>query len=159
MLDHKWTFVMQSDTVLKKMSQIFYFLMIRDRRKLMTLLELHGEFVVGFFVPNCALFNRKILGKYLVGPFSISICHAFSGSCMHVTVFSTFWIWTKSLFLEYLLLVPMYSKASWYTASRCTELDNAHFWIGSKKIWDAQIYVVKTVICTVFWCFWLCLIK
>ena len=47
----------------KKMSQIFYFLMIRDRRKLMTLLELHGEFVVGFFVPNCALFNRKILGK------------------------------------------------------------------------------------------------
>ena len=107
-LDHKWTFVMQSDTVLKKMSQIFYFLMIRDRRKLMTLLELHGEFVVGFFVPNCALFNRKILGKYLVGPFSISICHAFSGSCMHVTVFSTFWIWTKSLFLEYLLLVPMH---------------------------------------------------
>ena len=35
---------------IKKMSQIFYFLMKRDRRKPLTLLEQHGEFVVGFFV-------------------------------------------------------------------------------------------------------------
>ena len=50
-----------------------------------------------------------------------------------------------------------YSKALRYTASSCTDLDNARFWIGSKKIWDARIYVVKTLNCTVFWCS--CLIK
>ena len=37
----------------------------------------------------------------------------------------------------------MYSKASRYTASRCMDLDNVRFWIGSKQIWDARIYVVK----------------
>ena len=50
-----------------------------------------------------------------------------------------------------------YSKALRYTASSCTDLDNAHFWIGSKKNWDAWIYVVKTLSCTVYW--GLCLIK
>ena len=33
-----------------------------------------------------------------------------------------------------------YSEASRYTASSCTDLDNARFWIGSKKIWDARIF-------------------
>ena len=142
MLDHKWTFVMQSDTVLKKMSQIFYFLMIRDRRKLMTLLELHGEFVVGFFVPNCALFNRKILGKYLVGPFSISICHAFSGSCMHVTVFSTFWIWTKSLFLEYLLLVCTHKQK--YSRLRCL-LHVKDLVVGFYLGWSGHTLLIRKI--------------
>ena len=32
----------------------------------------------------------------------------------------------------------LYSKASRYTASSCTDLDNARFWIGSKNIWDAH---------------------
>ena len=45
----------------------------------------------------------------------------------------------------------MYSKASRYTASSCTDLAGAHFWIGSKKIWDERIYVVKTLSSTVFW--------
>ena len=44
-----------------------------------------------------------------------------------------------------------YSKASRYTASSCTDLDNARFWIGSKKIWDARIYVVRTFRYTNFW--------
>ena len=50
-----------------------------------------------------------------------------------------------------------YSKASRYTASSCTDLDNARFWIGSKKNWDERIYVVKTLSSTVFWwsCLWL----
>ena len=30
----------------------------------------------------------------------------------------------------------------------CTDLDNEHFWIGSQKIWDARIYIVKTLSCT-----------
>ena len=33
-----------------------------------------------------------------------------------------------------------YSKASRYTASSCTDLDSARFWIGSKKIWDARFF-------------------
>ena len=52
-----------------------------------------------------------------------------------------------------------YSKASRYTASRCTDLDNARFWIGSKKIWDERIYVVKTLSCTYFWWSCLCIIN
>jgi hypothetical protein len=31
-----------------------------------------------------------------------------------------------------------YSKASRYTASSCTDLAGARFWIGSKNIWDAR---------------------
>ena len=42
-----------------------------------------------------------------------------------------------------------YRKASRYTASSCTDLDNARFLIGSKKIRDARIYVVKTLSCMV----------
>ena len=34
--------------------------------------------------------------------------------------------------------LSMYSKASRYTASSCTDLDNVHFWIGSKNICDAR---------------------
>ena len=34
-----------------------------------------------------------------------------------------------------------YSRASRYTASSCTDLDNARFWIGSKKIWDARFLI------------------
>ena len=41
----------------------------------------------------------------------------------------------------------IYSKK--YTASSCTDLDNARFWIGSKKIWDAQ-NVVKILSWTFF---------
>ena len=52
-----------------------------------------------------------------------------------------------------------YSKASRYTASSCTDLDNAHFWIGSKKIWDTRIHVVKTLSCTFILWSCLCLIK
>ena len=36
-----------------------------------------------------------------------------------------------------------YSKASRYTASSCTDLDNARFWIGSKKIWEARFLTKK----------------
>ena len=43
-----------------------------------------------------------------------------------------------------------YSKASRYMASRCTDLDNVRFLIGSNKIWDELIYVVKTLSCTFF---------
>ena len=57
------------------------------------------------------------------------------------------------------LIFFCYSKASRFTASSWTNLDNARFWIGSKKIWDAWIFVAKTLSCTVFWCFCLCLIK
>ena len=44
-----------------------------------------------------------------------------------------------------------YSKAARYTASSCTDLAGARFWIRSKKIWDERIYVVKTLSSTVFW--------
>ena len=44
-----------------------------------------------------------------------------------------------------------YSKASRYKASSFTDLTGAHFWIGSKKIWDERIYVVKLLSSTVFW--------
>ena len=43
-----------------------------------------------------------------------------------------------------------YSKASRYMASRCTDLDNARFLIGSKKIWGERIYIVKTLSYTFF---------
>ena len=46
----------------------------------------------------------------------------------------------------------VYSKASRYTASRCTDLAGARFWIRSKKIWDEQIYEVKTLNSTVLSC-------
>ena len=36
--------------------------------------------------------------------------------------------------------VQYYSKASRYTASSCTDLDHARFWIGSKKIWDTRFF-------------------
>ena len=52
-----------------------------------------------------------------------------------------------------------YIKASRYTALSCMDLYNACFWIGSKKIWDTQIYVVKTLSCTFLWCSCICLIK
>ena len=45
----------------------------------------------------------------------------------------------------------IYSKALRYTASSCTDLAGARFWIGSKKIWDERIYEVKTLSSTVFW--------
>ena len=41
-----------------------------------------------------------------------------------------------------------YSKASRYTALSCTDLGNARF--RHKKIWDAQIYEVKTLTCMVY---------
>ena len=44
-----------------------------------------------------------------------------------------------------------HSKASRFTASSCTDLAGAHFWIGSKNSWDEWIYVVKTLSSTVFW--------
>ena len=34
----------------------------------------------------------------------------------------------------------MYSKASRYLASSCTDLAGALFWIGSKKIWAARFF-------------------
>ena len=52
-----------------------------------------------------------------------------------------------------------YSEASRYTVSSCTDLDNARFWIESKNIWDAWIYLVKTLSYTFFWCSCICLIK
>ena len=58
-----------------------------------------------------------------------------------------------------------YSKASKYTASSCTDLDNARFWIGSKKFWDARFWTILPLaarfcmilhkFCTIlhyFWC-------
>ena len=52
-----------------------------------------------------------------------------------------------------------YSKISSYTALNYTGLADARFLIGSKIMWDAGIYVVKTLSCMVFqWCC-LCLIK
>ena len=47
-----------------------------------------------------------------------------------------------------------YSKASRYTASRCTDLDNARFWIGSKNIWDARFCTFLHVFCTFLHVFW-----
>ena len=47
-----------------------------------------------------------------------------------------------------------YSKASRYTASSCTDLDSARFWIGSKKPWDARFLIIFTLaarFCT-FYC-------
>ena len=38
-----------------------------------------------------------------------------------------------------------YSKASRYTASSCTDLDSARFWIGSKKPWDARFWIIFTL--------------
>ena len=43
-----------------------------------------------------------------------------------------------------------YSKASRYTASSCMDLNNVRFWIGSKKFWNAWIYIVRTFRCTRF---------
>ena len=54
-------------------------------------------------------------------------------------------------YLQLQHLLPQYSRASRYTASSCTDLDNARFWIESKKTWDARIYVVSTFRCTNFW--------
>ena len=48
----------------------------------------------------------------------------------------------------------LHSKASSYTASNNTGLADAHYLVGSKVIWDTQIYVMKTISCTVFW--WFC---
>ena len=45
--------------------------------------------------------------------------------------------WSKMMGKE------IYSKASRYTASSCTDLADARFWIGSKNIWAEQIYVLK----------------
>ena len=45
----------------------------------------------------------------------------------------------------------IYSKASRCMATNCTDLAGAHFWNGSKQIWDEQIYAVKTLSSTVFW--------
>ena len=38
-----------------------------------------------------------------------------------------------------------YSKALRYTASSCTDLDSARFWIGSKKPWDARFWIIFTL--------------
>ena len=50
----------------------------------------------------------------------------------------------------------VYSRALSSTASSCTDLEDARFWIGSKNIWDERIYVVKNLSSTVFWssCFY-----
>ena len=68
------------------------------------------------------------------------------------------WSWTyfeqKTLVtfaVSNLLKIYNYSKASRYTASSCTDLADARFWIGSKNIWAERIYVVKTLSSTVFW--------
>ena len=49
--------------------------------------------------------------------------------------------WTRNLAKlqsQFANLKIHYSKASRYTASRRTDLDNARFWIGSKNTWDAR---------------------
>ena len=48
------------------------------------------------------------------------------------------------------LLTLLYSKASRYTALSYTGLADAQFLIGSKYIWDTQIYVLQTLSCTFF---------
>ena len=45
----------------------------------------------------------------------------------------------------------MCSKALSYTVFSCTGLADAHFLIGSKKVWDTRIHVVKTLSYTFFW--------
>ena len=49
---------------------------------------------------------------------------------------------------------PWYSKASKYTASSCTDLDNEHFWSESKKNWDARFLINSYLKCMDFWEAW-----
>ena len=58
--------------------------------------------------------------------------------------------WQKMFFFSFFKIMH-YSKASRYTASSCTDLAGARFWIWSKNIWDERIYVMKTLSSTVFW--------
>ena len=51
------------------------------------------------------------------------------------------------------------SEALKYTASSCTDLADARFWIGSKNNAAERIYVVKTLSSTIFWSFCLHPIK
>ena len=98
---------------------------------------------------------------------------SFPSSKSHMLTYFLPWIQRTTVATRYILILHLYfcqfsfhhtdesiySKASRYTASSCTVLNNAGFRIGSKKIWDAQIYVLKTLCCTVFWWSYLCLIK
>ena len=76
-------------------------------------------------------------------------CHAMKTSCIIATEhkYELNTVHLTSRILNYGL---NYSKALRYTASSCTDLDNARFWIGSQKIWDAQIYVMKNLSYTFF---------
>ena len=63
----------------------------------------------------------------------------------------------RTYFTHILDLVRYYSKASRYTASRYTDLDNARFWIGSKNIWDARFCTYCAflhVFCMLLHVFW-----
>ena len=77
------------------------------------------------------------LGRFYRVPFK-SLFRVHINGCLCVSEFLT------------KLILNCHSKASRYTASSCMDHDNARFWIGSKKIWDAQIYLAKNLSCKFF---------
>ena len=62
------------------------------------------------------------------------------------------WIKHKTLikYQHILLVESTYSKASRYTASSCTDLDSARFWIGSKKPWEARFFIFLSLDTRIF---------
>ena len=60
---------------------------------------------------------------------------------VHTKVYNTY----GSPFSSPCFPVFFLGKTSRYTASSCTDLDNARFWIGSKKFWDARSLIIFTL--------------
>ena len=89
----------------------------------------------------------SFLKKWLMKRHLVKVCNLTKNKCFLGASQQTF---GPSCFVRALVctvfyngLVGMlvrYSKASRYTASRCTDLDNARFWKGSKNIWDTRFW-------------------
>ena len=75
-----------------------------------------------------------------------------SNSILAILFKNWLWIFGSMKFFKFFTFLFDYTVRPWDTRPQAAR--TLTFWIGSKKIWDARIYVVKTLSCTVF-----CLIK
>ena len=75
------------------------------------------------------------------------LCVIFKLLWIQKSVVAAATIWGNTVVLRSFLQIciirsSIYSKASRYMASSCTDLDNERFWIGSKNFWDTRFLII-----------------
>ena len=132
----------------------------KGRWKYWHILSWSHDYVLKVLVKSCGGDFYKIDSEIWVGVGNLEVIN-FLHILSHRKTYICYNVFGLCIVVYFVTLIALkrycrkrwvgYSKASRYTASSCTDLAGARFWIGSKKIWDERIYEVKTLSSTVFW--------